>query len=102
MPQACCQGKFNVLAIGDTFELYKSECGLGKISVLLYMTLCHFGRTWRDISVLPNKIGGSSCRVADRWTDKLLEGDFGQIEDDRRGRKYSNELDDPFPELCRN
>ena len=54
------------------------------------MTLRHLGHTWRDIEILLRQIGGDSCRITDKWEDKFLEGDFGQLEDDRRGGKHSD------------
>ena len=93
------KNKFDLLIIGDMFELCKRECGLRKISVLLYMTLRHLGHTWRDIEILLRQIGGNSCRITDKWADKFLEGDFDQLEDDRRGGKHSDGFYDLFPEL---
>ena len=51
------KNKFDVLTINDMFELCKRECGLRKISVLLYMTLRHLGHTWREIDILLSQIG---------------------------------------------
>ena len=93
------KNKFDLLIIGDMFELCKRECDLRKISVLLYMTLRHLGHTWRDIEILLRQIGGNSCRITDKWADKFLERDFGQLEDDRRGGKHSAGFYDLFPEL---
>ena len=93
------KNEFGVLTIGDMFKLCKRDCDLRKTSVLLYMTLRHLGHTWHDIDVLPSQIGGNSCRVTDKWTDKFLEDDFCQLEDDRRGGKYSDGFYDLFPEL---
>ena len=60
------KNKFDVLTIGDMFELCKRKCGLRKVSVLLYMTLRHLGHTWRDIDIFLSQIGSNSCRVLDK------------------------------------
>ncbi|CAF1537614.1 unnamed protein product [Rotaria sordida] len=93
------KNKFDLLSIGDMFELSKRKCSLRKISVLLYMILRNLGHTWRDIDTLLRQIGGSRCEAAHKWADRFLEGDFDALEDDRRGGKHSDGFYDLFPEL---
>ncbi|CAF4206429.1 unnamed protein product [Rotaria sp. Silwood2] len=93
------KNKFDLLSIADMFELCKRECGLRKISVLLYMILRNLGHTWRDIDTLLHQIGGNRCETAHKWADRFVEGDFDALEDDRRGGKHSDGFYDLFPEL---
>ncbi|CAF4167441.1 unnamed protein product [Rotaria sordida] len=65
------KNKFDLLSIGDMFELCKRE----------------------------RSLRGNRCEAAHKWADRFLEGDFDALEDDRRGGKHSDGFYDLFPEL---
>ena len=93
------KAKLDLPSIGDVFELCKRGCSLRKLSVLLYMVLRHFDHTWRDIDDLLHNIGGNQCKIAHKWAETFLTGDFDAFEDDGRGGKHSDGFYDLFPEL---
>ena len=93
------KGKLDLPSIGDVFESCKCQCGLRELSILVYMVLRHFDNTWRDIDVLLHNIGGNQCKIALKWAETFLIGDFDAFEDDRRGDNHSDGFYDLFPEL---
>ena len=86
-------------SIGDVFELCKRECDSRELLVLVYMVLRHFGHTWRDIDALFHNIGGNQCKIAHKWAETFLTGDFDAFKDNGRGGEHNDGFYDLFPEL---
>ena len=91
--------KLDLPSIVDVFELYKRECGSGELSVLVYMVLRHFDYTWRDIDAPLHNIGGNHCKIAHKWAETFLTGDFDAFENDGRSVKHNDGFYDLFPKL---
>ncbi|CAF1048718.1 unnamed protein product [Didymodactylos carnosus] len=52
--------------ISDLFELCKSKCPSKYISVLLYMSMRHFGVKWKDCNDFLSELGGLTSQTADK------------------------------------
>ena len=91
--------KLDLRSIGDVFELSKCECGSRELSVLIYIVLRHFAHIWRNIDALLHNIGGNQCKIAYKWAEAVLTGDFDAFEDDGRGGRHNDGFYGPFLEL---
>ena len=54
------------------------------------MVLRHFGHTWRDMDALLHNIGGIQCKIAHKWAETFLTGDFDAFEDNGRDSKHND------------
>jgi hypothetical protein len=91
--------KYDMPTMADLFELIRNESGPRKISVLLYMTLRHFGLTWRTIDEFLAMVGAHRCRTAHKWADMFISGDFETFVEEGRGGKHFDSFYDVYPEL---
>jgi hypothetical protein len=91
--------KYDMSTMADLFELIRNESGPRKISVLLYMTLRHFGLPWRRINEFLAVIGAHQCETAHKWADTLISGDFDTFVEEGRGGKRFDSFYDIYPEL---
>ena len=85
--------------IADLFDLCQSSWNLKYLSVLLYMTMRHFGVAWRDCDGFLKKIGALKNKTAYKRTRSFALGNFDQFCSEHRGGKHDSELYDYFPEL---
>ena len=91
--------KYDMSVMADLFELIRNESGSRKISVLLYMTVRHFGLTWRTIDEFLTVVGAYRCQAAHKWTDTFISGDFETFVEEGRGGKHFDSFYDVYPEL---
>ena len=91
--------KITLNEISDLFELCKSECPLKYISVLLYMSLRHFGVTWQDCNHFLVQIGASTAETAHKWAKTFTHGDFDEFFTEGRGGNRMGDFYDLFPEI---
>lgn len=85
--------------IGDLFSFCKQQINTRFISVLLYITLRHFGHSWRQISSFMGAVGGMTVETAHKWSIILLNNDFEEFINDGRGGKHSDTFYDTYPEI---
>ena len=90
---------YDMSTMADLFELIRNESGPRKISVLLYMTLRHFGLPWRRINEFLGMVGAYRCETADKWGDTFISGDFETFTEEGRGGKHFDSFYDAYPEL---
>lgn len=91
--------RYDILSMADLFELIRNESGSRKLSVLLYMSLRHFGLPWRTIDEFMTMIGALRCETAHKWADTFISGDFEAFIEEGRGGKHSDSFYDVYPEL---
>jgi hypothetical protein len=91
--------KYDMSSMADLFELIRNESGPRKISVLLYMTLRHFGLSWRAINEFMVMIGAHRCETTHKWADTFILGDFETFIEEGRGGKHFDSFYDVYPEL---
>ncbi|CAF1634877.1 unnamed protein product, partial [Didymodactylos carnosus] len=85
--------------ISDLFEICKKKCGLKSISCLLYMSLRHVGITYEKCDDILKTIGGYTSQTAQKWTEVLVNGNFGDFMVENRGGKHCSSFYDYFPEI---
>ncbi|CAF1539603.1 unnamed protein product, partial [Rotaria sp. Silwood1] len=85
--------------IGDLFEFCKEKINTRFISVLLYMSLRHFGHSWRDIDAFLRTIGGMTATSAHKWSTVLVNKDFDEFTAEERGGKRFDTFWDCYPDL---
>lgn len=91
--------KINVEDIGDLYEMNKQEPSQRSLSVLLYLTLTHFGVSWRKIEEFMQHIGGMSAQTCHKWAETFIEEDYDDFVEENRGGKRGDSFFDTFPEL---
>ena len=89
----------NIEDIKDLFQMCISQCGVRKLSVLLYMLLRNVGLSWKEVDKILSSIGGYSCQSAHKWKQTFLLGDFEKFVNDGRGGKHSESFYDTYPEI---
>ncbi|CAF3858213.1 unnamed protein product, partial [Rotaria sp. Silwood1] len=90
---------FMVDDIGDLFELSKNKVGLKLISVLLFMTLRHFGISWLQCNQFFKEIGALTAETANKWTNIFLSGGVNEFVSEGRGGKRTSSFYDIFPDI---
>ena len=85
--------------INDLFSFCKQNLDTRYLSVLLYISLRHFGHSWRNIASFLLRIGGITARTAHGWSNILINGDFDEFISDKRGGKRSESFWDCYPEI---
>lgn len=85
--------------IADLFELCAGHCSLKYISVLLYISLKHFGVSWKNCSDFLSDIGSMKAQTAHKWAQIFISGDLEMFLDESRGGKHNPEFYDYFPEV---
>ena len=73
--------------IDDLFSFCKRKINTRFISVRVYMSLRHFGHSWRDIDAFLRRIGGMTATSAHRWSIILVNKDFDEFTAEERGDK---------------
>jgi hypothetical protein len=74
--------------ISDLFSFRKERINTRFSSVLIYMSLRHFGRSWRDVESFLISIRGMTARTSHKWANILVTKDFDEfINDDRGGKR---------------
>ncbi|CAF1349103.1 unnamed protein product [Rotaria sordida] len=81
--------KIKINDIGDLFGLIKDKIGLKIVTVLLYMTLRHFGISWIKYDDFLKKIGALTTKTANKWTNIFLSGSFDEFISEGRAKNYS-------------
>ena len=89
----------NTADIGDLFEIVKSQTSVRSLSVLVYLSLTHFGVTWRNADLLLKEIGGLSAETCHKWSEVVIEKDLDDFLEEKRGGKRGEIFFDTFPEL---
>lgn len=64
-----------------------------------YLTLTHFGVTWRKTEEFMQQIGGMSPRTCHKWAETFIEEDYDDFVEDHRRGKRRDAFFDTFPEL---
>ncbi len=85
--------------IGDLFCFCKNQINTRFISVLMYMSLRHFGHSWRDVDSFLTAIGGMTAKTAHKWSTVLVNQDFDEFTRDERGGHRGDSFWDCYPEL---
>ncbi|CAF5016143.1 unnamed protein product, partial [Rotaria sp. Silwood1] len=80
-----CKSKFTIGNIADLFELCRAQCPLKYLSVLLYMSLRHFGVSWNDCDGFLRDIGSLKAQTAHKWSQTFMSGDFDEFQGENRG-----------------
>jgi hypothetical protein len=91
--------KMKIDDIGDLFELIKDKIGLKLVSVLLYMTLRHFGISWFKCNEFFKNIGALTTETANKWANIFLSGSFNEFVGEGRGGKHIPSFYDVFPDI---
>ncbi|CAF4154706.1 unnamed protein product [Rotaria sordida] len=91
--------KMKIDDIGDLFELIKDKIGLKFITVLLYMTLRHFGISWVKCDDFFKEIGALRATTANKWANTFLSGSFDKFINEGRGGKHIPSFYDVFPDI---
>jgi hypothetical protein len=99
-------GEFDNLAnimtindIADLFQLIKDKIGSKFITVLLYMTLRHFGLNWLQCNDFLKQINALTAQTAHKWANIFLFGDFDDFIKEERGGKQTSSFYDIFPDI---
>ncbi|CAF1557716.1 unnamed protein product, partial [Didymodactylos carnosus] len=77
--------KINLEDIGDLYEMNKQEPSQRSLSVLLYLTLTHFGVSWRKTEEFMQRIGGMSPQTCHKWAETFIEEDYDDFVEENRG-----------------
>jgi hypothetical protein len=85
--------------IRDLFTFCKERLNNRHLSVLLYMSLRFFGKSWREIDAFLTAIGAMTTKSAHKWSDILINDDFNEILIDQRGGKRFDSFWDAYPDL---
>jgi hypothetical protein len=85
--------------ISDLFELCMSKCPLKYISVLLYMSVRHFGVAWQDCNNFLVQIGALTAETAHKWAKVFTSGDLDEFCMEGRGGNRGSDFYDLFPEI---
>ena len=64
--------KFNINDVGDLFEFIKDKTGLRFITVILHMTLRHFGIKWDKCGDFFKQIGVITTKTAHKWVETFV------------------------------
>jgi len=91
--------KYEISAMADLFDLIRNESGSRKISVLLYMTVRHFGLSWRTINEFLVMIGVHRCKATYKSVDAFIFGDFETFIEEGRGGKHFDSFYHVYPKL---
>ncbi|CAF3880279.1 unnamed protein product [Rotaria sordida] len=91
--------KIKINDIGDLFGLIKDKIGLKIVTVLLYMTLRHFGISWIKYDDFLKKIDALTTKTANKWTNIFLSGSFDEFISEGRGGKHILSFYDVFPDI---
>ncbi|CAF4711439.1 unnamed protein product, partial [Rotaria sp. Silwood2] len=78
--------------IADLFSFCKEKVNTHFISVLMYMSLRHFGHTWRDIDAFLGTIDGMRATSAHKWSTILVNKDFDEFTAEERDGKRVDAL----------
>lgn len=85
--------------ISDLFSFCKEQINTRFISVLIYMSLRHFGHSWRDVESFLTSIGGMTNKTCHKWTNILVNKDFDEFTIEERGGKRGDSFWDCYPDL---
>ncbi|CAF1532325.1 unnamed protein product, partial [Rotaria sp. Silwood1] len=91
--------KMKIDDIGDLFELIKDKIDLKIVTVLLYMTLRHFGISWVKCDDFLKKIGALTTKTANKWANIFLSGSLENFLAEGRGGKHIPSFYDVFPDI---
>ncbi|CAF1532546.1 unnamed protein product [Didymodactylos carnosus] len=80
--------------IGDLFE-----AGSKFISVLLYMTLWHFGISWHECNDFLKQTGDLTSETAHKWAEVFLSGNFYEFVSEADGEKHVSSFYDIFSDI---
>ena len=93
------KNNISILDIGNLFGAVAEETSIRSLSVLVYLSLMHFGLPWRDIDLFLKDIGGLSAEICNKWGKILIEEDLEEFLKDNRGGKHDESFYDIYPEL---
>ncbi|CAF3320260.1 unnamed protein product [Rotaria socialis] len=77
----------------------KEQINTRFISVLIYMSLRHFGHSWRDVESFLTSIGGMTNKTCHKWTNILVSKYFDEFTIEERGGKIGDSFWDCYPDL---
>ena len=85
--------------IADSFELCRSSCNVKYRSILLCITMQHFGVTWSDCDDSLKEIGALKSEIAYEWIRTFVFGKFDKFYKKYCGGKHNSNLYNYFLEL---
>ena len=91
--------KIKIDDIGDLFELVKDKIDSKIVTVLLYVTLRHFGISWVKCDDFFKQIGALTIKTANKWANIFLSGSFDEFIGEGRGGKHIPSFYDAFPDI---
>ena len=77
-------------SISELFEICVGQCSLKYLSVLIFMSLRHFGVTQNALIDFQRDIGALSVKTTHKWAKTFISGDFEDFQGGIRGGKYMN------------
>ncbi|CAF2060684.1 unnamed protein product [Rotaria magnacalcarata] len=77
----------------------KEQINTRFISVLIYMSLRHFGHSWKDVESFLTSIDGMTNKACHKWTNILVNKYFDEFTIEERGRKRGDSFWDCYPDL---
>ena len=91
--------KINILDICDLFEIVKNYTSIRSLSVLIYLSLTHFGVSWRKTDLFLRQIGSFGAETCHKWGEVFLNSELDQFLEDGRGGQREPSFYDVFPKL---
>ncbi|CAF4313817.1 unnamed protein product [Didymodactylos carnosus] len=71
--------------ISDLFSFCKQQINTRFISTLVYMSLRHFGHSWRETDDFMKEIGAMTAKTSNKWAHVLVNSDLDEFTTDERG-----------------
>ena len=93
------RGMIHIHDIADIFELFKDQCNIRYLSVLIYLTLSHLNISYQETCTFLKHIGSLLGQIAHKWSNSFLHGRFDEFAGDARGGKRGDSFYDVYPEL---
>ncbi|CAF0827209.1 unnamed protein product, partial [Didymodactylos carnosus] len=85
--------------ISDLFFFCKQQINSRFISTLVYMSLRHFGHSWRETDDFMKEIGAMTAKTSKKWAHVLVNSDLDEFTTDERGGKRGDSFWDNYRDL---
>ncbi|CAF3376878.1 unnamed protein product, partial [Rotaria sp. Silwood2] len=85
--------------ISDLFSFCKQQINTRFISTLVYMSLRHFGHSWRETDNFMKEIGAMTAETSKKWAHVLVNSDLDEFTTDERGGKRGDSFWDNYRDL---
>ena len=83
----------------DVFSFCKKNLDNSYLSVLLYISLRHFGHSRRNIESFFLRIGRTTAKTAHARSNSLINRDFDEFVSDEHGGKRAESFWDCYPDI---